>query len=341
VAGIIREAYYDTDLAGEARRLLREEGAEGFGWYQPFHVWDEANWGIYLHEKRLIGLALVLVEDGIPDFFKAIRIAFGKVYRHELFHAQVEASASWLEMTSLAPRYRTYSKKVYKKKQFTSDWREEALANFEAMQRVREKHGDNAFRILKELLELSPPGYRDWESGDRLTTWRAFATELATGTPIDSTGERLLPLEGVLRQKGGFDLRPEDVPTRIVGQGHLADALFSVPSRKEAVKFLKHQGYGLVKGGKGSHEKWRGPDTHGPNSRCFQLPQVPAGRGFRGRNRLGLCPVTHAPHEALGLDADLFAVLPDRLRSDERRGRHQRLRGERRLAVAAEGDGEG
>jgi hypothetical protein len=123
-------------------------------------------------------------------------------------------------------------------------------------------------RIFEMLFELSPPGYSNWEDGDDVWTWRSFATELVEGVPFDSDGRRPLPLEGLLRQMAGFEPLPEDIPTRWFGKGSHADDLFSVPSRKEAIKFLKKHGYELRPGAKGSHEKW----CQGASGECFILP---------------------------------------------------------------------
>jgi predicted RNA binding protein YcfA (HicA-like mRNA interferase family) len=71
-----------------------------------------------------------------------------------------------------------------------------------------------------------------------------------------------------------FDLSASDIPVWFVGRGIIADRLhshpgsFNVPSRREAVKVLRHFDHRHVPArGKGSHEQWVAPDQ-----RAFVLP---------------------------------------------------------------------
>jgi hypothetical protein len=129
-------------------------------------------------------------------------------------------------------------------------------------------------RVVENTLDLSPPGYRDWRQGDSGSAWRILATQLADGKPTPS-GPIGLPLESQLVGPFPYDFTATDVPVRFVGQGVIADRLlsrpatFNVPARDELERALKHFKHEKDRsGGKGSHEKWTGPDE-----RAFILPK--------------------------------------------------------------------
>ena len=56
------------------------------------------------------------------------------VLRHELFHAKTEAALTWLELGALKKKYLKYKNDVSENARGKEFWREEALANWEAMQ---------------------------------------------------------------------------------------------------------------------------------------------------------------------------------------------------------------
>jgi hypothetical protein len=177
----------------------------------------------------------------------------------------------------------------------TPQWLEEALANWNAwawfksepVQSAIARYGSRGLqleRVVENNLDLSPPGYRDWRQGGSGSSWRTLATQLAEGKPKPS-GSVGLPLESQLAGPYPYDFAATDVPIRFVGKGVIADRLlsrpatFNVPARAEIERALKH--FRHVKdpsGGKGSHEKWTGPDE-----RAFILPKRDpvSGRVFR------------------------------------------------------------
>jgi hypothetical protein len=84
-----------------------------------------------------------------------------------------------------------------------------------------------------------------------------------------------LPIESIVAGPFPYDFQPSDIPLRFVGRGQIAERLLShpatlnVPARAElekALKYFKH--VPKQSGGKGSHEKWTGPDQ-----RAFILPK--------------------------------------------------------------------
>ena len=126
-------------------------------------------------------------------------------------------------------------------------------------------------RVVEGALDLAPPGYSDWRAGSSTATWRLFATELITAKPRPRAG---LPTDSILHDPLPYDLRPEDIPVRFIGEGQVADriqsnpASFHVPSRREAEKVLKLFGCELDKSkGKGEHQNWTAADK-----RAFSLP---------------------------------------------------------------------
>jgi hypothetical protein len=89
-------------LRGERER----SGFEALAWYQAHHIWSEETWGIYFDAPKLDDLTFSILQDlrfhgGSAPHHLAAFLAFGLTFQHELFHAQVEAASSWLELTSL------------------------------------------------------------------------------------------------------------------------------------------------------------------------------------------------------------------------------------------------
>lgn len=282
----------DTDLGhrvDEVRSDIKDHGFEAIAWFQPYHSWTENTWGIYFDAIKLDNLALSLLDD-----FKTHRVqgshslaallAFGLTYAHEMFHAKVEAALSWMEVNALQSRHLRYKQRIYDALRETPDWLEEALANWSAWDWFQSEAAqaasargttspDGLQHVVETALDMSPPGYQDWRVGHLPVTWRSFATQLATGKPNPPPGI-CLPIESTLTGPLPYDFRATDIPLRFVGRGAIADRLqshpatFNVPARRElekALKYFKH----MVdpSDGKGSHQKWTGPDQ-----RAFILP---------------------------------------------------------------------
>lgn len=281
----------DADERADRSRQEREQrGFEALAWYQAHHVWSEASWGIYFDAAKLDELAVSILDDlksssaFVPQGVAAL-LAFGLTLAHEQFHARVEAATTWLELSTLQPRHIRYSERVYDALKLTPQWLEEALANWSACAWFKSEpiqaaigryssHAPQIERVVKNTLDLSPPGYRDWRQGDSGSAWRILATQLADGKPTPS-GPIGLPLESQLAGPFPYDFTATDVPVRFVGKGIIADCLlsrpatFNVPARDELERALKHFKHEKDRSrGKGSHEKWTGPDE-----RAFILPK--------------------------------------------------------------------
>lgn len=269
----------------EGKEAFERRGFEAIAWYQPFHCYDDSAWGIHFHASRLDAFASCLAQD--PKLKKeprrhelAVHLALRLTAAHEFFHARVDFAAGWLELGSKRPRYLQYWDKVYRPASSTSDWLEEALANWNAhcwlLSNLEHLRGKGLIQdpslvggVVKDWLDFSPPGYKDWRQGQTHQAWDRLASELASGTPFPSGGSVLgLPLGGVIQENGPFDLGLEDVPVYFVGKGLIADACFGAPCRREVHRVLRHFTYHLeADRGKGSHELWKGPD-----GRAFPLP---------------------------------------------------------------------
>lgn len=288
---------YSNRVAG-AKRSLSENGFEASAWFQPFHNWNEGSWGIYIDAKKLDDLALSIFEDlrksGVGGGLQKISalLAFGLVYSHEMFHAKVEAAVSWNELGARRSQYSPYKRNIYAKLFGTDGCLEEALANWSAwswflklLERGQFNLNGNAASIslvVQTTLDLSPPGYRNWRTGGEVNSWREFCYQLSAGKIAAKGNNPFLPLEGNLMAIPPYDLQNSDIPLRFVGRGNIVDRLlshpatFNVPTRRELEKALQYFKHLLdPSGGKGSHQKWTGPDQ-----RAFHLPKRdPVSRG--------------------------------------------------------------
>ena len=236
---------------------------------------------------KLDDLALSLLEDFRQHSIRADHLvaplALGLVYAHELFHARVEASLSWIEVNAGRPRHLRYKNNVYKKVFGQSECLEEALANWCSWQWFKSHQGDfientdntETFnKVIENVLDMSPPGYRDWRTGHDNTTWKTFATQMATGSLRIPAGSTALPLDSVLKGPLPYDFQLGDVPLRFVDRGVIADRLhshpatFHVPELSEIKRALQYFNFTVDPSkGKGSHQKWIAPDQ-----RFFILP---------------------------------------------------------------------
>jgi predicted RNA binding protein YcfA (HicA-like mRNA interferase family) len=270
----------DIEAREKVRERLSEKGFEVFGWYQSFHRYEEDVWGIYLDDQAISCLAMDLTDrlsgiSGFRAYHKALYILLFMVLEHERVHAQVDVSALMRELVSLKPCALLYKRKVYKKTEFTENWLEEAIANYQALQAVKKKlddlvvlkkwtpdEGKIAIRFIIELFDHSPPGYADFRKGADYLNWRKLAAQIFEGR-IDP-GEPLSPVEGLLRDIPGIVFRNMDIPLYTTGQTALADVLAWTPSKSQVEKMLLQSGFKKIpKRGKGSHAWWRNANGHG------------------------------------------------------------------------------
>jgi hypothetical protein len=281
--------------AGRVRQLVGVAGFEAIAWYQSHHFFTDDSWGIYVDAERVDDLVCAVADDFIREGFArrpfsiAQAIVPPMVFEHELFHARVDAVLTWTELLRPRPGYMPYFKNVYVPTRDTDGATEEALANFWASSSVftelnlrwltgllNLKERETLERVINALLDLSPPGYRDWRSGRSPETWRRFGTQALRANTRSLLQGAGLPVESVFRDSLQFLFRSSDVPVHVIGSGQAVrgllsfPAIFNVPSRSELRRVLeKVFGYSEVPGqGKGSHVKFVGPD-----GRVFPLPR--------------------------------------------------------------------
>lgn len=104
--------------AERVQALLDQHGFEVIAWYQPHHAHAERAWGIYFDAANLdafvCSLSLDLQHEGFGRDSDALaaRLGIGLVYEHTLFHAQVEAALTWMELQAGHPRFMPYQQQV-------------------------------------------------------------------------------------------------------------------------------------------------------------------------------------------------------------------------------------
>lgn len=147
--------------------LMSIFGREAFGLYLPFHYYDRC-WGIYLFEE--------LIKSRVTELHKifsdkisreALKVLYRyAVYRHELFHYQVERFSTKIEIINKRKVYDP-SRELFSQVRNTEDWLEEALAESSVLKSslVSRRTGLKAKiinQIYLEDLRNIPPGYRDY-----------------------------------------------------------------------------------------------------------------------------------------------------------------------------------
>lgn len=281
-------------------------------WYLPIHFYGPG-WGIYIRESAVFDLA-ASIRSYLPpprqNHFEviagSIRAALGVLFHHEVFHHKVESLATRLEVIEHGKRYAPYTKKVYEKIQRTHpvDLLEEALACAEAYRRplteavYRRGIPADVLRARREMLRrwfgTLPDGY------NQASKYTGQAFETARNGLASQVHEAV---ERPMRRVDEWDLVPHafhglfncltatwvlvPVGTRpIIPWFSRSPRPLSI-STKSLVSALEADGYGIVRGAKGSHLKLRAKGR-----RTIILPA----------NREALSPrVLSTTAEALGL----------------------------------------
>lgn len=144
------------------------ESLDALAFYLPFHFFT--NWGIYIRESGLLGLAADLryiVRQGgsitVPPAY-ALDYACRILWAHELFHHKVEVACSRLQHSHppslwLYPRYFL---------DVSAGLNEEALANAFALRTARHIKAEDMDKALnraaRDWMRQLGPGYRDFLS---------------------------------------------------------------------------------------------------------------------------------------------------------------------------------
>lgn len=154
--------------------LTAELGREAFGMYLPMHYFFQSKktpWGIYLFADTILPWAKNLYEvkgKSLGLTLRQVEYAFTyAVFRHELFHHQVERFSTKHEILTHQVNYKKYGSEVKWKTSNTEDWLEEALAEATVLNSVHVFRNidlkSSTFKKLYEFdLKRMPPGYRDY-----------------------------------------------------------------------------------------------------------------------------------------------------------------------------------
>lgn len=154
--------------------LTADLGREAFGMYLPMHYYfksEKTPWGIYLFSDTIMSWAENLYEakgKSLGLSLRQVEYAFTyAVFRHELFHHQVERFSTKHEILTHQVNYKTYGRDVNWPTRNSEDWLEEALAEATVLNSVHVfrniKIKPKTFRKLYEFdLKRMPPGYHDY-----------------------------------------------------------------------------------------------------------------------------------------------------------------------------------
>lgn len=154
--------------------LTEELGREAFGMYLPMHYYFQSKknpWGIYLFADTILPWANNLYEakgKSLGLTLRQVQYAFTyAVFRHELFHHQVERFLTKHEILTHQVNYKTYGNEVNWTTRNSEDWLEEALAESSVLNSVHVFRNidlkSSTFQKLYEFdLKRMPPGYRDY-----------------------------------------------------------------------------------------------------------------------------------------------------------------------------------
>jgi hypothetical protein len=203
----------------EINQLIMSFGRDAFGMYLPFHYYDKC-WGIYLFkeiiESRVEFLHTIFKSKISLKELK--QFYYYAVYRHELFHYQVERFATKAELITKNSTYKP-SRDLFKHVRNTEHWLEEALAENSVLHsRLVTNRTGIPSQLLYEIyirdLQDMPPGYKDYHCrayGGPVKAHKVLATQIV---------ENKLDPNAILPQlvsiKNEFIALDKNVPTYLV-----------------------------------------------------------------------------------------------------------------------------
>jgi hypothetical protein len=143
--------------AEETLSGIQQGGIETLAWYTSFrssHVW-----GIFIRRSAIRGFTYQFATKTGEPLQQCLRAASKALYRHELFHFQVDCA--YLKLDELAAAHSLSGDDPYlQSRNMNKPWDdlEEALANARSLYKTRHPFKTELTRILK----TSPHGYRDF-----------------------------------------------------------------------------------------------------------------------------------------------------------------------------------
>ena len=268
--------------SGKIRRITLSPKAPepACAWYCPIHYFGHA-WGIYIKEDCLLAISQDLATyvdwtavrlPFLESAKQLLRAAFYVFFLHEQFHHKVESFGLRALIATGSDRYRPYKSNVYRRFFGTSDCLEESLANAQSFNRLAETRYksrlDSAINHgLKEFLwvwmSLQAPGYREGldyiSRGAFRKGLHQLQSEILDGSRPAATPENHWSVAQNMSKALGNISKEIYVIMPSSGKAIFPAKNFdpsSTTSSKELEKALiRHYGYNLVQGGKGSHVK--------------------------------------------------------------------------------------
>ena len=257
-------------------------------WYQPIHYFGR-DWGIFIREECLIDNAFYIAS--YIDWSQAskklnlyecaralLRCSFYEMYFHEQYHHKVESFGLRLLVTNGMDNYRMYKSKVYRPNHMTDQCLEEALANAEIFQRIKEKRykeklipeiQQGFLDYLYDSILSQPPGYNlglryraknKFSEGERTLQSQIFDAKLSSSKNIDhwETGTYLMRSLADIT-KDIFVVLPHG--RKPIINSSAIDPRGTISSREMEKSLIKNYKFKKIKSaGKGSHVKLKHPN---------------------------------------------------------------------------------
>lgn len=288
-------------------------------WYCPIHFFGHG-WGIYIRESCILDIArdISFYVDwksvhASPSSIarQLLRSAFYVLFLHEQFHHKVESLGLRYLIATGTDHYRPYKANVYRPLYLSSGCLEESLANAESYRCLSEirytSRTDTAIRAgLRRFLEVSfrsqPPGYAEAVDYLSYAPYRdglhKLQSQALDGVDPPSTPPihwqvapnmitALMDISDDIYVVLPVGVRPIFRPASI-------DPGLTVSSCALEGALIRHYGYYVVSGGKGSHVKLKKPGAPTiiiPGGR----PVLSPGIVKHALNSLGPYPVSRLP----------------------------------------------
>lgn len=270
-------------------------------WYCPIHYFGH-DWGIYIRESCILSLAkeIAWLVDwkSVPRRNKAaddlLRTAFYILFLHEQFHHKVESLGFRFLVSSGKDAYRPYKANVYRPTFLTKNCLEESLAEADSFRRLDEPRYKErvspqvrkaARAFLRFTIPLGSPGYAQGanflsDAANRKGL-NLLQTQVREGqvSPIGAIDD-WLAAPGMSRGLMSIDREIYVVlpkHSKPIFRPSVLDPRLTVSTKDLITALIKHYGYTIVPGGKGSHMKLKrqgAPTIILPGNRSALSPGV-------------------------------------------------------------------
>jgi len=157
----------DREHVAEAEAANHEDGLDVFALYMSFHQpATGGRWGIFYRAEGIRRLTLLLMCKAGLAWHEAETVVWKLLRTHERFHFRFDLSSLHDELLLKNPLYNAYTRQVYQRAILTPDCFEESLANRAVVSLRFDVPAVRQF--VREFLENSPPGYRDFDRDSEL-----------------------------------------------------------------------------------------------------------------------------------------------------------------------------